>query len=125
MAQEKLSKALSSAISYLENTIEARNKADEKSELKIVWQAAADLEYALFLLTILNNELEDASWKAGFHFNKVEVTPALKYAKNLLQQSKDNSEAKDFLEAYKKAWVARGHLLKVQEIFNKKRRRGQ
>ena len=126
MEQEKLIKAIASAISNLENSIEALVKRDEKGVLSYVWRAAADSEYTLFLFSLMHREeLEGSSWKSSFHPKKGEVGPALACAQDLLKEAKESIEANDSHEAHKKTWMARGYLLKVQDIFEKRRGSGE
>jgi len=118
----KLKKAITSAISNLEHSLQALLKRDEEGLLSYVWWAAADSEYALFLLFIMHKEtLERSSWNSSFHQKKVEVGPSLVCARDNLKEAKKNIEANDLNNAHKKTWLARGCLLKVQDIFEKER----
>ncbi len=126
MEREKLIKAIGSAVSNLEKSVEALAKRDEKKVLSYVWRAAADSEYALFRLSLMHQEeLEGSSWKSRFTLKKVEINPALAHAQDLLKEVRESIEGKDPQEAYKKAWMARGYLLKVQDVFEKRRRDGE
>ena len=122
MTQEKIATAIISAMGSLNSSIEAYGKKDEKQMTGFVWRAVAELEYALFFLSIQHQgEIETSSWKMSSQSKEFEVEPALSSAKNLLKGAKSSVEANDFLEAYKKTWLARNHLLKVQEVLEKKR----
>lgn len=125
MEQGKLIKAVTSAISNLEDSAKALVEKNEKDVLGHVWQAAADSEYALFLFSFTQPEgSEGSSWKSSFHLKKVEIGPAVVLAQDLLEEAKKSIEKDDLHEAYKKTWMARGYLLKVwnmlQEIELKK-----
>ena len=122
MEQVKLKKAITSAVSNLEHSLQALLKRDEEGLLNYVWRAAADSEYALFLLFIIHKKIvERSSWNSSFHQKKVEVGPSLVCARDNLKEAKKNIEANDLNNAYKKTWLARGYLLKVQDLFEKKR----
>ena len=125
MKQGKLIKAITSAISNLEDSAKALVEKNERGVLGYVWQAAADSEYALFLFSFMQPEgSEGSSWKSSFRLKKVEIGPAVVLAQDLLKEAKKSIEKNDLREAYKKTWMARGYLLKVwnmlQEIELKK-----
>jgi hypothetical protein len=44
-------------------------------------------------------------------------------AQDLLKEAKNSFEAENFYEAHKKAWMARGYLLRVHDLFEKMRRK--
>jgi len=122
MTQEKITVAVTSAMNSLNNSIEAYGEKDEKQVAGFVWRAVAELEYALFLLSIQHQgEIETSSWKTSSHSKEVEIEPTLSSARDLLKEAKSNIEASDVHEAYKKTWMARNHLLKVQEALEKKK----
>ena len=126
MKQENILKAITSAIAHLENSMEALAKKDEKKVTRFVWRAASDLEYALFLCSLLHqDETESSSWKLDPHSKQAEIGPSLTSAQNLLKEARDSFEADDLHEAHKKTWMARGHLLRVHDLFEKMRRKGE
>jgi len=125
MEREKAIRAISSAISNLEDSAKALVEKNEENLLGHVWQAAADSEYALFLFSFMQPEgFESSSWKSSFHLKNVEIGPAIVLAQDLLQEAKKSIEKNELHEAYKKTWMARGYLLKIwnmlQEIELKK-----
>jgi len=123
MKQEKIIESIASAINRLEGSMKALAKKDEKNLVNLVWRAGADLEYALFLFSLMHqNEPESSSWKIDLHSKQVEISSILSSVQNLLREAKDNMEAGELLGAHKKTWTARGHLLKVHDTFEKKRR---
>lgn len=123
MSQEKIIKAIVSAINNLENSIEALVKRDGTGMQSYVWLTAADSEYTLFLLSLMRQEeLEGSSWKPNVPLKRAEIGPSLTLAQDLLKESKEKVEGGEFHEAYKKAWMARGYLLNVQKILEKRRR---
>jgi hypothetical protein len=97
------------------------SKMDEVSGL--VWQAAADLEYALFLFSIMHrDESESSSWKLGLHSKDVEVDSVLASTRDLLEEAESKIKAGALREAHKKTWMARGYLLRLHEFFEKRKK---
>lgn len=126
MKLEKIPETITSAINHLEDSVEAFAKKKETEVMNNVWRAAADLEYALFLFSLRHqDETKSSSWKLDPHPKQVEIKPLLMSTKNLLQTAKENIKTKNFLEAHKKVWIARGHLLKIHDLFEKKRKSGK
>ncbi len=126
MKQENILKAITSAIAYLENSMEALVKNDEKKAVLFTWRAASDLEYALFLFSLIQqDENESSLWKLDPHSKQLEIEPLLISAQDLLKEAKNSFEADELHEAHKKTWIARGHLLRVHDFFEKKRRKGE
>ena len=119
--ENKITKAVLSAMKHLGNskTLIAENSQDALANQ--IWKASAELEYALFLFSILRKN-EDHSWKVDLKSKKLEIAPAIASTEELLEKAKINFENGNFLEAYKKMWIARGYLLKVQNVLEKKRK---
>jgi len=126
MKQENIFKAITSAIAHLENSMDAIAKKDETKVMQLNWRAASDLEYALFLFSLIHqDETESSSWKLDPRSKQLEIEPLLIFAQDLLKEAKDNFEAEKLHEAHKKTWMARGQLLKVHDFFEKKQRKGE
>jgi hypothetical protein len=126
MKQENILKAVTSAISHLENSMEALMKKDEKKVLYLTWRAASDLEYALFLFSLMHqDETESSSWKLKHHPKQLEIGPLLVSTQDLLKEAKNSFTAEALHEAHKKTWMARGRLLRLHDFFEKKRREGE
>ena len=128
MRRKKLLRAVASAIGNLENSMKALVEKDEGGVRDHVWRAAADSEYALFLLSLLHQEeFEGSSLESSVHLKKVEVEPALVLAQDLLNEAKENIEIGGLHEAYRKVWRARGYILKaltmLQKIATKRKKR--
>lgn len=121
--QQKIIEALTSAINHLENSMEVLVNKDENGVSGSIWRAAADLEYANFLFSITQNETKSRSWKLDLHSKKVEIGSLLVSTQDILKEAKSGLAVGEFREAHKKTWVARGYLLKVQEILEKKRKK--
>jgi hypothetical protein len=123
MQVQKISKAVTSALTYLEASIEAYAKGDENKVIQLIWHAASDLEYGLFLFSLINHdETPSSSWKLP-QSKKPETESLLASTQALLQEAAKNLEANDLKEAYKKTWIARGQLLMVHDFFEKKERK--
>jgi len=120
---EKVSNALKSAATHLENSISALNKKDENSFADSLWRVAAELEYALFLFSItFPDESSLSSGKRKPEPKKIEAGSVLVEVENLLKEAERFVVDKRLLDAYKTAYVARHHILNVQEDLAKKKR---
>jgi hypothetical protein len=122
-ANEKILKSLKSAAAYLENSIRALDKKDEKLFDGSLWHGAAELEYALFLFSMMfQDESSLSEWKPNPELKKTESAPMLVEAQKLLKNAENLLVNEDLLDAYKSAHVARHYLSKVQEDIAKKKR---
>lgn len=120
---EKISKALKSATTHVDKSMQALKKDKEDLIDDGVWHASADLEYALFLFSItVEGQVDKSKWNPNPKFKKGEINPPLVKAKDLLIEAKKYLEEKELLDAYKNASIARSHLLKLQKYFTKKKR---
>ncbi|MFQ6080862.1 MAG: hypothetical protein ACE5OW_04245 [Candidatus Bathyarchaeia archaeon] len=114
MRKKKITGAITAAIDRLEDSMKALVEKDERGMVNSVWGAAAELEYALFLFSLTQQEeAERSSWKLDSPSKQVEVGPALVSAQDLLKEAKSCIDAGDLGKAHKKTWMARGHLLEV------------
>ena len=126
MEKENILKAITSAISYLEDSMEFLVEKDEKKGVHFAWRAASDLEYALFLFSLMHQvETESSAWKLNSYSKQPEIVPLLISAQDLLVEAKNSFEADELHEAHKKTWMARGGLLRVHDFLEKKRRNGE
>lgn len=125
MKAEKISRAVTSALTYIAKSIEAYAKSDEKKVLKLTWKAASDLEYCLFLFSLFDSHKTcSSSWK--FSSSKqpgIEVL--LDFTQTLLREVAKSLEVNDFREAHKKTWIAKGQLLRLHDFYWKKQRKAQ
>jgi hypothetical protein len=118
---EKVSNALKSAVAHLENSISALNKNDENLFANSLWHVAAELEYALFLFSIMfPDENSLSSWKRKSEL-KIEAGSMLVEVENLLNEAKKFVLDGRLLDAYRSAYIARHYVLKVQEDLAKKK----
>lgn len=125
MSRDKIEKALSAALQYLEGLLEAlSNNGDEKAVSDSLWSASAETEYAVFLLSLTHSDkAEGASWKRGSSSKQsIEFKAALTSAQELLKSAKASVESGNFVKGYEETWTARNLLLKAQELLEKKRR---
>lgn len=91
----------------------------------MVWRASSDVEYCLFLLSLLHsNEAESLSLKHKSSSKQMEIQPALTSALNILEEAKRSVKNDDLAKAHEKTWKARSYLFEVQKIFEKKRKIG-
>jgi hypothetical protein len=123
MTLQKILVAISSSISHLEDSIGASEKNKETDVMSDVWQAAADLEYALFLFSLMpQDEAKPSSWKTNPRSKQIEIKPLLVTTKDLLETAKESLKTENSLEAYKRTCIARGHLLRIHDAFEKRRK---
>jgi len=126
MKPENTLENITSAINHLEESMKALVEKNEKEFMRSVWKASADLEYALFLFSLMHQEENpSASWKLDLSAKQVEVGPTLMLAQDLLKEAKSSFEAENFHEANKKTWMARRHLSRIHEFFEKMRRKSE
>ena len=119
--EEKITKAVQSAQEHLENSRKSITENDENALVDQVWKASGELEYALFLFSVLRQEDHQTHpWKVDLESKQLEVAPVITSTQELLGEAKTSFENGELFEAHKNVWVARGYLLKVQEFFEKK-----
>jgi len=114
MINKKIAQAITSAISRLEDSMKALMEKDEPGVVGCVWEAAAEIEYALFLFFLTQQEeAERFSWKLDLPSKQSEVGPTLVSAQDLLIEAKSCIDIGELEKAHKKTWTARGYLLEV------------
>lgn len=118
-------KAIKSAINHLESSMKALVNENEKEVADSVWRASADLEYANFLFFITQDEPETRSWKLDSRSKQGEIGPFLVSAQDLLKEAESSLDVNEPHDAYKKTWMARGYLLKVQGKMEKRRKESE
>lgn len=119
---EKIDKALSSCEAYLEESIIALKGASEEFG-NWVWHAAAELEYALFLVSLKNGD-EDATLKrkTESHDRSDSTAKLLNRVRNLIVQSKESIASDNWLQARRYAYAAGNILLRIQREYARKKR---
>jgi hypothetical protein len=125
MNREKILSAITPAVNHLENSLKLLSNGKEEETFNMVWRASSDVEYCLFLLSLLHpNQTTSLSLKHQSSSKQTETKPALTSALEMLKEAKNSLEKDDLVKAQEKTWQARGYLLKAQEIFEKKRKIG-
>jgi hypothetical protein len=118
---KKITEEMDSAVDNLERSIKALEKGDQKKFGKLVWQAASELEYTLFLFSVkYGNKIEGSSWNP--RLSELDIEPAVVEARDSVEEAKNSINDDEVSEAYKKTWKARGRLLKLQKILEKRRK---
>jgi len=122
MQTQKISKTITSALAYIRDAADAHTKGDEDKVIQLTWRASSDLEYGLFLFT-LKNEKEDrsSSWKLPSS-KQPEIESLLNNIQDSLEEAAKNLESENLEEAFKKMWIAKGQLLRIHDLFEKKRK---
>jgi hypothetical protein len=117
---EKVLGALRTAANYLEKSMLALNQDNEASFADNLWHVAAELEYALFIFSIVLQNEHNPSFKSSHE--KVNVKSILEEAQCLLSEAENFAVNGRLLESYKNVYVARNYIRKVQENLAKKKR---
>jgi hypothetical protein len=114
---EKILRSLKSAITYLES-----DKKDGGLLADNLWHVAAELEYALFLLSFkIHDENCVPRMKSSLGSRKADVASGLYSIKNLLIQAETFFQSGSLQDAYKSAYVARQRALKIMDDLVKKK----
>ena len=120
--EKKVTKAILSTMKHLENSKKSIAENNRDALENQIWKASAELEYALFLFSILRqNEEQNHSWKGNLKSKGLEFAPVIASTQELLKKAQTDFENGNLPEAHKNIWLARGHLLKVQNFLEKKR----
>ena len=119
--QEKIVKALENAKNYIDASLEATKKSDEKANH--IWHAISELEYALFLFSITNQnyEVDKSTWKLDTKTKQMSPEELLKTVLDFVENALENMESKKLELAHRNTWMARGYLLTVQNELEKTR----
>ena len=122
MHLQKISKTIISALEYIRKAKDAHFKEDEKEVIWLTWRASSDLEYGLFLFALdTQEEYLSASWKLPV-LKHAKIESLLSNTQKSLKEALKNFELEDLEEAYKKTWTAKGQLLQIHDLFEKKRK---
>jgi len=126
MHREKITGAINTAMNHLKDSMRTleKNNNDDKAVANSLWLASSEIEYALMLFSLMHpDESESFPWEHGSQPKQVvEARLAIVSVQGLLDAAKNNFEAGATEKAYEEAWTARNLLLKVQELFEKKRK---
>jgi len=123
MQQDKIEAALTAASKHIEESIGAYARNDEKAMSNSLWTASSEMEYAVFLLSLLQGDnSKTPSKQSSSTKQSMELQSSLTFTQKLLASAKANVHAGDCKKGYEEAWTARNLLLKVQDFVEKKRK---
>lgn len=123
IANDKILKALESALNYLKLSTSALKNIDENAFSNSFWHVAAELEYALFLFSLaVDNKRDSLKVKPNPESKNLQLDSIMAEVENLLEEAKKLTSSGNLLDAYKSAYMARHRVFKVQEILAKKKR---
>ncbi len=123
--QREIVEAIRSAINHLKSSMKALGNRDKNEVAGSIWQAAAELEYVNFFFSLMEDESESHSWKLNLPSKQVEIGSLIMSAQDLLKKTEGILDVGGLHEVYKKTWMARGYLLKVQEVLEKGEKKGE
>jgi hypothetical protein len=122
-SNDKVLRALESATSYLEKSISALKSGNENSFTEHFWHVAAELEYALFMFSLIfKEEIDKSKWKPNPEMKRDNVNDVLAEVRSLLDNAKKFLASGKVLNAYKSVYVARHCVFAVEENLAKKKR---
>jgi len=122
-ANEKIQKAVDGASACLKESIAELSKKNEESFADRVWHVGAELEYALFLYSMMfPDESTFSKRKPNPELKNVETATILNDCQELLDDAGKQLAKGKLKESYKTAYTARNYILKVQEDIAKKKR---
>ncbi|MBX5321792.1 MAG: hypothetical protein QHH12_03300 [Candidatus Bathyarchaeota archaeon] len=123
IANDKILKALESALNHLKLSTSALKSRDENTFSNNVWHIAAELEYALFLFSLaFGNKHDTLKVKLNPEPKNLQFGSLMVEVEDLLEEAKKLISSRNLLDAYKSAYMARHRVFKVQEILAKKKR---
>ena len=122
MQLQDISQTIISALEYLRKAADANIKQNEKEVKWLTWRASSDLEYGLFLFGLYYKEENKSSlWKLPAS-KQFKIDSLIDSTQEILKEAEKNFELNNLEEAYKKMWVAKIQLLRVHDLFEKKRK---
>lgn len=123
-SNDKILKALESATSYLEKSISALGSEDDNSFAEHFWHVAAELEYALFMFSLIFQEenIVKSKWKPNPDVKKDDVNVVLAEIRGLIGDAKRLLASGKMLEAYEGVYAARRCVFAVEESLARKKR---
>jgi hypothetical protein len=121
LAIEKISNALKSALAYLENSARALSETDRTSFIDSLWHVASELEYALFILSLMLQK-DGETPKPVLKIQKNDSNAVLIEVKKLLDDVQRLVPDREFEEAYDSLYAAKNCILRVYDYAAKDRR---
>lgn len=120
---DKISKALASALYHADKSISALKSGDEKAFSNDLWHVAAELEYALFLFSLtLKNERNVQMPKPNPNPKDLQTDHIMLKVKELIEEAQNLLKSGDLPNAHKNAYQARHYIFKLQENMGKEKR---
>jgi len=123
MHRDKIEASLKTALKHIDDSTRTISSSNDKNLLSdSLWSALAEIEYAVFLLSIIEGEKsENPSWKhASSSRQPVELECALTSARKLIESARVKIEKDNLEKAYEETWTARNLLLKAHDAMEKK-----
>jgi len=121
-SDEKILNALKGAASYLQASMKVLDDNDEAFFSGNIWHVGAELEYALFLFSMIFHEEHDSSkWKPKIE-PKENLKPILLEVNNLLEQAQECMGNRKLQDAFQNVFAARHYVFKIQADIAKKKR---
>lgn len=113
---------LAALFRQVENNLDEAEKAKMEGNVKTfsrkIWEVGADLEYLTFTMG-LSRENADDSWKEKLKATRaIDIDEEISKAKSLLKEASSAIDA-DLEGVYRKAWLARGIMLRIQKELEK------
>lgn len=119
---EKISRTLLSALNHLNKSISALKEGDENAFSNDVWHVAAELEYALFLFSLMLGEDRSVpASKPNPDPKNLPTDAIMSRVKELIQEAQGFLKVGSLLNAHKSVYLARHYLFKVQEGLSRKK----
>lgn len=115
----KISNAIRKALSLIKKQAESLNKGETEAD---VWHAASEVEYALFLFSMLRGDEKPPFTPKATRAPR-RVAELLERAEKALRRCEEKLAEKRYPSAHQEAYAARWFLLKIHEINEKKRGR--
>lgn len=123
MQKQKISKSIASALAYLKEAADPKGKENEKMISMQIWRASSNLEYALFLFSIIEPRGNTySSWKPTSKEQQT-IEILLPTAIEALKEATNYFKNGNIREAYKTTWKAKNQLLQIQDLLEKKERK--
>jgi len=118
---DRILKALESAIKQLDNSISALKDKDENKFSNSVWHTAAELEYALFLLSLTIGNEYNISVKLNPEPKSLSTDQIMLKVRELISEAHKSVRNGDFMNACRITRLARRYIFEVQNSLTGKK----
>lgn len=116
----KILGALESAIKYLVNSISALKSVNEEVLSNGVWHVAAELEYALFLLSLTIENGHSTPVRLNPEPKNLQIDQVLLKVKDLVSEAQKHVKNGDLMNAFRNVRLARRYIFEVQNRLTKR-----